>query len=239
MTLELLKKCLRFALANTWPVLAVPALYLPFQFALNLAEQGIMSRFGQEKDVNIFLGSFLAFLLLQTLIDTLYYAAFYAVSWAALHKRPLTYASFRDWFLAAAPLAFVFRLLFNTGINLSLFLLMIPALAMFMATPFMDAAILYEQRPLGSAFRRNLQLLASAPAPALFIAGVRFLLTAWIPYALILADVPDAHYYFIGYLGIMISAPLDLALVVLYARRAVGRYPIYFSDLADYDDADE
>jgi hypothetical protein len=232
---RLLLASARFVISHSWPVLAVTAFYLPFQLAFDLAHPGLSQVLDLENHLERTPAFLAGLVLVQALVDTIYKSLFLAVAWSRLSRTPLNYQAWRDWLLLSFPHIYLFHVLGNLALLLGLFLFMLPALIFFLALPFADLVILFEQQSLRPAMRRNLGLLTEAAGPAGLLSISRFLLLAWLPFTVTVTELTETYRYSIVYSGLLVSTVIDVAFLALFFVLTQGRVPDGF----DFSESDK
>ncbi len=230
----LLLRSVRFVLVHSWPVMAVVALYLPVQLLLEVAQTDLRETLALGESPLAFTVTLLALVILNALIDAIYYSILLSVIWSKLQGLELSYSRWRERTLAAAWPLFVFLMLYQVVWIFSIPLAMIPLMALFATMPLVMIMILFESQPLGPAVRRNLSVLKSAPGPLVALGLAKFALLAWTPFLLAVSEVGKPYPSVAVYVGLILCVPIDVALLASYSFLSLNKPPLgFFSDPVD------
>ncbi|HUT55519.1 MAG TPA: hypothetical protein VM658_19165 [bacterium] len=231
---KLLGRSAGFTIKNAWPLLAALAIFAPVDYALNHFHHFLF------ENLKVFSGElFFApplSVLLINLVYALYQALLYALIWSRLHATPLTYKAFRDWLALSFWNFYLYFLIYYLIMVVGAGLLMIPVLIFYLVFPYLDLAILFDQKPLGAAIRKNLALIALMPVPVITLSLIRFVLAGFIPLILFAAGNSDAYQDAYTFLLPLLSLPVDVSVVVLYSYLTRHKIPRFYGGL-DFDDA--
>jgi hypothetical protein len=229
---KLLGRSVEFTLKNAWPLIAALVLFAPADYALNYYHHYLFD------NLRGFSGALFFVLPLSALLINLAYALFqallYALIWSRLHGLPVSYQSFRAWIKLSFWNFYLYFLIYYLIMMVGGALL-IPTLLFFLLFPYLDLVILYEQKPLGAAIRKNLALIPAMPAPIIILSMIRFALYGLAPLILFLAGqsraFQDAYIILVPFL----SLPVDVSVVLLYSYLTRNKIPRYYAGL-DFDD---
>ena len=175
---------------------------------------------------NIIIG--FPFLFFDTLSGTLYQSLLIFAIWTKLHKSDFSYRLWRDWAVMSFPVFFFFNFLilavFKSGLGIFVF----PFIIFLM--PFIDIIILFEQKGLVDAFKKNIIVALLLPTPTIILSIVRLLLIGWVPVSLILMEVPYQARTLIMYSMIILIVPVDTCFIALYSLFTTKKMPEGFEE---------
>lgn len=226
----------RFAAIHSWPVLAVAALFIPLQFGIDQSNRSVQDYFNTGDDMARYFLLLSPYLLLNALFDTLYRGALLALVWSRLRKSPLGYRAWREWLKLSFWNYFLYTLLFYCFVILGWTLAMLPLLLFFLAFPYLDVVILFEQKRLGAGVRRNLALFTAMPGPAIGLSLVRFALYGFVPLLLYAAESSESMSSIYGYALIILEVPVSVAFLALYHVLTQGRPPTGLEGAGPFDE---
>jgi hypothetical protein len=225
-----------FILKNSWPILAISALYLPIQVSLDQSEIYLFKilSINQEEIIRTLIISF-PYLFFDTLSGTIYQSVLIFAIWTKLHKVKFTYKSWRDWAILSFPVFFFFNFLimatFKSGLGIFLF----PFIIFLM--PYVDLVILFEQKGIVDSFRQNIIVALLLPTPTIIMSIIRLVLIGWLPISLLMMEVPYQARSLIMYSMIVFLVPFDTCFIVLYSLYSDKKLPDGFEGENDFPES--
>jgi len=230
---NLLRLCVRFTMANSWPLLALAALFVPVIFGLDYSSRELFSLFNLEDNPWLYFPLIAPYVPVFALVSTFYYSLLMYLGWAILHKNPVSYRSFHDWLRLSFWNYFLFSLIYYMVVMGGLVFAILPVFIYMIILPYLEIVILFEQKNLRESFSRSIELLLAMPGPAVIVGVIRFAVIISLPYTLMVLDLDSRITGITQYVTVILEVPFYIAYLVLFSILIKEHLPETFKSAED------